>query len=554
MLFGKKNKKEDTPKVCIVTLRYKDNAIEEYTVPYGTKLDSVLDGHTTIETHCIRNIDIDRTRPPRFNQPIIDAHNNCKVEVYGEVSPPSKSEQEILLKDKSNIRLACQAVVKGNCEVRLPHEQLWRPTNEKLFDMKGNELKFNQPEYTESFARTKQVNSTGDLCIAYEIGMCTLRAALFDAETGTKLGALSCLNPQYEFAHTIEDRMEYIRQGGAAKLWDVLVIGLNKLTADLIEMHNISPDKIVRASIVGDTQLMEHYLGPNKSVLKEIPRAAPEASHFPAKFLGLEIGENTELFVIPAIDNVSSSSVIAGLGTILHKGDYVHNPLLLITLESTSSVCLVYNGVASVMNVDTGCIFGGSALECGAPYIEGAVDHVGFNNSYPSMTTLFDKPSVGIAGTALVDIVAGLIDNKLIKRNGELENGYSFYQLPEELYITVDEIQQLRKAKMLIRTAVDTLCYSHGIELNQIDEVHVCGGFGTTYNLDSLITVGLLPKFLEMHSSAIGDLALKGAGYSVLNSTNMLRIMNAYRTVRTIDTTKNPRYSMILTRYQNFTV
>ncbi len=551
-MFWQRDKKE-TPekKLCQVTVRYADGAIEEYAVSSGTKLASVLDGHTTIETHCYHNVEIDRMRPPKYNQSIIDAHENCKVEVYGGASLPTKGELEVLAGCSPDTRLACQVTIEDNMEVRLPHVRLWKPNENRVFDILGNELKINEPAYTEVRRHRKNAVMGDRLCIAFEIGICTLRAALFDVESESQLGAVSCLNPQYEYGHTVADRIEYARNGGAAELWDVLVIGLNKLAKELLELHDIGKERIVRASLVGYTPLMRHFLGNNSMLLSNVARGDRICNHAPAIKLGLDLGKDTELYIIPAIDDICSSGIISCVSGSLHLFNSTTDPVIQIILESECSVGLIYNDLATFTKIDDAAVFGGSGLECGAPYTGGAVSHVRFLAS-PQLDTIYGDPSTGLTGSALVDTVAYLLKTTMLDKKGNLVNEYSFFRLPDDLYISTDDIQRFRISRAKIRAAIDTLTEIYGLSLKDIASVQICGGFGTTYSIESLLDTGIIPDGLESVCRTYGDMTLQGAGQAIVNTRNMLRTMNALRMSRSIDVTIQTKYAKMVGKYEDF--
>ena len=53
----------------------------------------------------------------------------------------------------------------------------------------------------------------------------------------------------------------------------------------------------------------------------------------------------------------------------------------------------------------------------------GAVDHVKYEDGKWNYTTVGNKPAVGLCGSGLIDLVAGLLDAGMLDENGVLRSG-----------------------------------------------------------------------------------------------------------------------------------
>ena len=53
----------------------------------------------------------------------------------------------------------------------------------------------------------------------------------------------------------------------------------------------------------------------------------------------------------------------------------------------------------------------------------GAVDHVKYEDGKWNYTTAGNKPAVGLCGSGLIDLVAGLLDAGMLDENGVLRSG-----------------------------------------------------------------------------------------------------------------------------------
>ena len=179
------------------------------------------------------------------------------------------------------------------------------------------------------------------------------------------------------------------------------------------------------------------------------------------------------------------------------------------------------------------------------------MSHVRFIGN-PKYETIYSDPSTGLTGSALVDTVAHLWKQKMIDKKGNLVNEYSFFRLPDDLYVSADDIQKFREARAKIRAAIDTLCEIYGIGIKDVAAVQICGGFATTYSIESLLDSGVIPDQLADVCRTYGDMTLQGAGQSIVNTRNMLRTMNALRMSRSIDVTIQTKYAKMVSKYEDF--
>ena len=110
----------------------------------------------------------------------------------------------------------------------------------------------------------------------------------------------------------------------------------------------------------------------------------------------------------------------------------------------------------------------------------GAADHVKFEDGKWSYTTVGNQPAVGLCGSGLIDLVAGLLDAGMLDENGALSSGQenqSVFMLvsPEQagnekgVYLTQKDIGEVQLAKAAI--AAGSRCLWNGLELQKMKSV-----------------------------------------------------------------------------------
>lgn len=77
-----------------------------------------------------------------------------------------------------------------------------------------------------------------------------------------------------------------------------------------------------------------------------------------------------------------------------------------------------------------GPAFEGANLSCGTGSVAGAISHIRYDGENLHLQTIFDRPPVGLCGSAVIDLVAILLSNGLIDETGRLEGEGPLSPLP----------------------------------------------------------------------------------------------------------------------------
>jgi uncharacterized 2Fe-2S/4Fe-4S cluster protein (DUF4445 family) len=157
--------------------------------------------------------------------------------------------------------------------------------------------------------------------------------------------------------------------------------------------------------------------------------------------------------------------------------------------------------------------------------VRGAIEKVEIP-SVASVTfhTIGNVPPLGVCGSGIVDAIAELCRRGVINRQGRLEDvpgvrqdgsTREFVLVPGEqtgtgkdITITQKDINEIQLAKAAIRTGIDTLVEEAGISWEEIEEVVLTGGFGSSINPASGLTIGMFPPFKKEQFKVMGN----GAG------------------------------------------
>ena len=161
----------------------------------------------------------------------------------------------------------------------------------------------------------------------------------------------------------------------------------------------------------------------------------------------------------------------------------------------------------------SGGAFEGATVKCGVGAIEGAIKSIWITEDRVDYETIGGKPAVGVCGSGLLDLLAELLRSGIMSKEARIE---SEFFISEGLSITQEDIYQLITAKANLRLDQDLLMGYFGVGLEEIEKIYLAGAFANFINVESAISIGLLPKAAEKVVK-IGNGALAGAREMVLS-------------------------------------
>ena len=200
-----------------------------------------------------------------------------------------------------------------------------------------------------------------------------------------------------------------------------------------------------------------------------------------------------------------------------------------------------------------GPAFEGAKIECGMRGAAGAVDHVKYEDGKWSYTTVENQAAVGLCGSGLIDLMAGLLDAGLVDENGVLSSGQEtkgvFMLVPPEkagndrgVYITQKDIGEVQLAKAAIAAGIQMLMQRLDITEEDIRCVYIAGAFGNYMDPVSAGKIGLLPSSLVKKVKAVGNAAGEGAKIALVNEGEMLQLDQIARNIDFVELAASPEF------------
>ncbi len=419
------------------------------------------------------------------------------------------------------------------------------------------------------------------LGMAFDIGTTTIVGYLLDLYTGKELSVVSTLNPQTKFGADVISRITFSNQekDGLAKLHKEVIEAINKLIGEAMEKAGISRSDIYGVSIAANTTMHHLFLGitPRNIAVSPYVSSITEAVAVSPSELEIQINQAGKIFVLPNIAGfVGADTTAVLLATELDRSEDVK---LIIDIGTNGEIALGSNKKIVACSAAAGPAFEGAQISSGMRGAAGAIDHVYFTDRLEYSVIGGGSPQ-GIAGSALLDAVAGLVELGIIDKRGKFlspdkltspalqgfknniiqyEGAGAFLLADSDntshgrpIMITQKDIRELQLAKGAMAAGVKVLMETYGIQVEDIEEVLLAGAFGNYLNPHSACVIGLIPRELEGKIKMIGNAAGTGSKLALLSAEEFKRADDIAASVEFVELGSYPKFNSIFAENMYF--
>jgi uncharacterized 2Fe-2S/4Fe-4S cluster protein (DUF4445 family) len=371
------------------------------------------------------------------------------------------------------------------------------------------------------------------LGLAVDIGTTKVAGYLIDMESGKTLASKGLMNPQISYGEDVVSRIVAASKSAAeaARLQSLLAEALSQLAADLCAEINAQPTEIVETVVVGNTAIHHLFLGlPVKQLgLSPYVPAVDSALDIKAREIGLYIAPGAYVHLLPNIAGyVGADHVAMLLATRLAETNGI---TLAIDIGTNTEICLNHKGKMTSVSCASGPAFEGAHIKFGMRAAPGAIEHVRLEDEVLEIQTIAGEPPVGICGSGLLDVVAQMRRNQILDRGGKMtqhplvrdRDGRAEFVLAkrpglEDITISQKDVRELQLAKAAIRLGIQALVEAEGLSENDLEGVIIAGAFGTFIDVESAITIGMLPDLPLERFKQVGNAAGTGARLALISS------------------------------------
>ena len=375
--------------------------------------------------------------------------------------------------------------------------------------------------------------------LAVDYGSTTIVMELVDMLSGAALAKASLPNGQRAFGTDILTRITHAmgNEGGVEELRRATLETFGALLDAISEASGIPARACPVMAVSGNTAMIHFLLGLDGWTVFASPYAPVTME--PGWMQGGELDMDFPgmVYFIPAASNYVGGDIVSGLLTM----DFYKKDGLGVFFDIGT------NGELVMGNKDwllAGAGAAGPALEgyiskFGVRAQDGAVDHISIDGEKLSCTTIGNARPVGICGSGIIDLIAGMRLNgwiniagelnpaasaNVVEMDGELAAVYAWEDESangERLYFSQTDIRQYLETKAAARTMIDCLLDAAGVDEREIDRFYLSGAFTAYSDLEAAITLGVFPDLPRDRYTGIKNSSLDGARTLLLDKGRM---------------------------------
>jgi uncharacterized 2Fe-2S/4Fe-4S cluster protein (DUF4445 family) len=384
--------------------------------------------------------------------------------------------------------------------------------------------------------------------VAFDIGSTTVVGFLVDLGTGADAAVASAVNAQAVYGDDIIGRLSRAQRNpeGLAKLHAMIVEQLNAILGELTAEAGIAARDICEVTVVGN-MAMHHFLLRLDSTYLGLSPYAPvtrSAVATSAGELALALAPETPLYVLPNVAGFVGSDTVS---VILATNMGADNALrMAIDVGTNGEMALGNRKRLIACSAPAGPAFEGARIKMGMRAAPGAIDHVWIEDDV-RLTVIGEVPPQGICGSALIDIVAQLLDAGLLNHAGayirhekldprvpqalrdrliEAEKRRDSYFIlarkgehgaEQDIIFTQQDVREMQLAKGAIRAGTMMLLQEMGLDDAALEEVMLAGAFGNFIDARNALRCGLTPQVPLARITSVGNAAGVGARIALVN-------------------------------------
>ncbi|MCP4024429.1 MAG: DUF4445 domain-containing protein [Desulfobacteraceae bacterium] len=379
--------------------------------------------------------------------------------------------------------------------------------------------------------------------IAIDVGTTTIYGQVLDLNSGEVLAQHGEFNGQISYGEDVISRIVFAEKGsGLQTLHEKVVETINTVIARIVKRAKIERDEITTITLAGNSTMTQLLLKINPKYIRRAPYVPVSILYppFRASQIGIDLIDHTIALVYPGVSSYVGGDIISG---VMASGMYREESLTLyMDIGTNAEIVIGHKDWMVCTAASAGPAFEGGGVKFGMRAAKGAIEDFSIDpETYePMIITIGNKKAKGICGSGLITLVGKLFEIGIIDSRGKFKRDlptdrirqtddiweyvlvYSdAAQIDRDITITEPDIDNLIRAKGAMYSAALTLLDEIGLGINDLERIILAGGFGSYVDLESAITIGLLPEIEPEKVTYLGNGSLLGCKMNSL--TNKLR-------------------------------
>jgi uncharacterized 2Fe-2S/4Fe-4S cluster protein (DUF4445 family) len=365
--------------------------------------------------------------------------------------------------------------------------------------------------------------------------------------------------------------------GNLRKLHTRIIGLLNQHIAEVCRASGVLPKWIYKVVVVGNTCMHHVLLGIDPSYVGLAPYA-PVMRHavtLPARDLFLKIAPEARVCLLPIVAGfVGADAVAVTLATRMADTDEIR---VAVDIGTNGEVILGSRAHLWACSAPAGPALEGAQIRHGMRGASGAIDRVTVDDAI-HVHTIGEAPALGICGSGLIDLIAGLLDAGVIDPTGLIrsdeparfaaglrdrvvirgEERMVIVLRPgaagarHEIVLTQDDVRQVQLAKGAIASGIALLQKVSRVPDAQLSELMLAGGFGNYLSIPSAIRIGLIPPLPLDRIRYVGNAASLGAQACLLSEAARGRADAIAEAIEHVSLAAHPDFEDVFVTAMNF--
>ena len=415
--------------------------------------------------------------------------------------------------------------------------------------------------------------------LAVDIGTTSVVSTLIELDSGEQLASVSSLNPQAVFGGDLMSRIAFAQfdPGNLRKLHTRIIGLLNQHIEETCRQSGVLAKWIYKVVVVGNTCMHHLLLGIDPSFVGLAPYA-PVMRHalvLPARELFLKVAPEARVCLLPLVAGfVGADAVAVALATRIYESAASR---IAVDIGINGEVILGSRDRLWACSAPAGPALEGAQIRHGMRGALGAIDRVTVDDDI-HVHTIGEADPLGICGSGLIDLLAGLLDTGVIDWTGLIrvearealppklrervvmrgEERQVIVLRPgeasahQEIVLTQDDVRQVQLAKGAIASGVAMLQHIAGVSDETVAELMLAGGFGNYVSIASALRIGLIPPLPKEKIRYVGNAASLGAQLCLVSETERQRAESVAASIEHVSLAAHPDFERIFVDAMNF--
>jgi len=415
--------------------------------------------------------------------------------------------------------------------------------------------------------------------LAVDIGTTSVVSTLIELESGEQLGSVSSLNPQAVFGGDLMSRIAFAQfhPGNLRKLHTRIVGLLNQHIEEICRQSGVLAKWIYKVVVVGNTCMHHLLLGIDPSYVGLAPYA-PVMRHplvLPARELFLKVAPEARVCLLPLVAGfVGADAVAVALATRIYESAEIR---IAVDIGTNGEVLLGSRDRLWACSAPAGPALEGAQIRHGMRAALGAIDRVTVDDDV-HVHTIGETDALGLCGSGLIDLLAGLLDAGVIDWTGLIQVEGRAALPPKlservvmrgeerqvivlrpgeagaraEIVLSQDDVRQVQLAKGAIASGVVMLQHVAGVPDARVAELMLAGGFGNYVSISSALRIGLIPPLPKEKIRYVGNAASLGAQLCLVSETERQRAESVAARIEHVSLAAHPDFERIFVDAMNF--